>query len=123
MSVADQKMPPGMLFPPGYTSPKSMRQIVTAKSSIMVAQKTIEMLAELRVIVVGSPETVIKQLTDSHKHLGFSNFVAMLHFGSMGHEQAVKNITRFAKDVMPALQALDDRNYVGFEMPKARAVN
>jgi hypothetical protein len=35
----------------------------------------------------------------------------------------VKNITRFAKDVMPALQALDDRNYRGFEMPKARAVN
>ena len=117
------KMPPGMLFPPGYTSPKSMRQIVTAKSSIMVAQKTIEMLAELKVIIVGSPDTVVRQLTECHRELGFSNYVAMLQFGSMGHAQAENNIKRFAKDVLPALQALDDRNYKGFEMPRAVAVH
>jgi len=115
------KMPGGMFFPPGYTSPASLRQIVTAKSSIMVAQKTIEMLAEQRVIIVGSPDTVIKQLKDCHRQLGFSNYVAMLQFGSMPHAQSVKNIQRFARDVLPALQALDDRNYAGFEMPKAAA--
>ena len=114
-------MPAGMFFPPGYTSPASLRQIVTAKSSIMVAQKTIEMLAQQRVIIVGSPETVIKQLKDCHRQLGFSNYVAMLQFGSMPHSQSVKNIQRFAREVLPALQALDDRNYAGFEMPKAAA--
>ena len=96
-----------------------MRQIVSAKSSIMTAKKTIEQLAEQRVIIVGSPETVIKQLKDCHRQLGFSNYVAMLHFGSMSHDVAEKNIRRFAKDVMPALQSLGDSHYQGFEMPKA----
>jgi len=43
----------------------------------------------------------------------------MLRFGSLPHIQAVGNIERFARDVLPALQALDDRNYQGFEIPKA----
>jgi alkanesulfonate monooxygenase SsuD/methylene tetrahydromethanopterin reductase-like flavin-dependent oxidoreductase (luciferase family) len=117
------KMPSGMFFPPGYTSPASMRQIVTAKSSIMAAQKTIELLAEQRVIIVGTPDTVIKQLKDCHRQLGFSQYVAMLQFGSMPHDMAEKNIRRFAKEVLPALQSFDDRNYQGFEMPKAAAVH
>jgi hypothetical protein len=112
-------MPGGMFFPPGYTSPASMRQIVSAKSSIMTAKKTIEQLAEQRVIIVGSPDTVLKQLKDCHRQLGFSNYVAMLQFGSMSHELAERNVRRFAKDVLPALQSLGDNDYQGFEIPKA----
>ena len=78
-----------------------MRQIVSAKSSIMTAKKTIEQLAEQKVIIVGSPDTVLKQLRDCHKQLGFSNYVAMLHFGSMSHDIAEKNIRRFAFDRYP----------------------
>jgi hypothetical protein len=95
--------------------------MAVAKSSIMTAKKTIEQLAEQRVIIVGSPDTVIRQLKDCHRQLGFSNYVAMLQFGSMSHEMAVGNIRRFARDVMPALQALGDKDYQGFEMPKKAA--
>ena len=98
-----------------------MKQMVTAKGSIMGAKKTIEQLAEQRVIIVGSPDTVLKQLKDCHRQLGFSNYVAMLHFGSMSHELAEKNVRRFAKDVLPALQQLGDDHYQGFEMPRVAA--
>ena len=117
------KMPAGMFFPPGYTSPASLRQIVSAKSSIMTAKKTVEQLAEQRVIIVGSPDTVLKQLKECHRQLGFSNYVAMLQFGSMSHTQAEKNIRRFARDVLPGLQALGDDQYQGFEMPKLATAN
>ncbi len=89
----------------------------------MTAKKTIEQLAEQKVIIVGSPDTVLKQLKECHRQLGFSNYVAMLHFGSMSHVQAENNIRRFAKDVLPGLQALGDEHYQGFEMPKIAAVN
>jgi alkanesulfonate monooxygenase SsuD/methylene tetrahydromethanopterin reductase-like flavin-dependent oxidoreductase (luciferase family) len=97
--------------------------MMTAKSSIMSAKKTVEQLAEQRVIIVGSPDTVIKQLKECHRQLGFSNYVAMLHFGSMAHDVAEKNIRRFAKDVLPALQSFTDKDYMGFEMPKMAAAH
>ncbi len=66
-----------------HVSPRRMRQIVTAKSSIMAAHKTIENLVEQGVVIIGSPDTVRKQITDCHRQLGFSNLRALLHFGSL----------------------------------------
>jgi hypothetical protein len=39
----------------------------------------------------------------------------------MSHALAEKNIRRFAKDVLPALQPLGDDHYQGFEMPRVAA--
>jgi alkanesulfonate monooxygenase SsuD/methylene tetrahydromethanopterin reductase-like flavin-dependent oxidoreductase (luciferase family) len=112
------RMPPGMFFPPGYTSPSSMRQIVAAKSSIMVAQKTVEMLVETGMAVIGSAETVRRRLLECHRQLGFGTFVALLHFGTLSREKTEQNIRRFAAEVLPALQDIDDRHYAGFAPAK-----
>jgi alkanesulfonate monooxygenase SsuD/methylene tetrahydromethanopterin reductase-like flavin-dependent oxidoreductase (luciferase family) len=114
------RMPPGMFFPPGYTSPNSMRQIVSAKSFI-ASDKSIENLNEQGVVIVGSPDTVRRRITEYHRQLGFSNFVTMLHFGTLSAEKTNKNIRRFAAEVLPAIQALDDRHYQGFVMHKQQA--
>jgi alkanesulfonate monooxygenase SsuD/methylene tetrahydromethanopterin reductase-like flavin-dependent oxidoreductase (luciferase family) len=115
------RMPPGMFFPPGYTSLESMRRVVAGKKSIMGAQRTIENLAEQGVIIIGSPETVRRRIIDCHRMLGFGTFMTLLQFGSLSARLTEKNIRLFAAEVMPALQALDDRNYAGFDLARAAA--
>lgn len=117
------KMPQGLFFPPGYTSASSLRQIVSAKSSIMTAKKTIEQLVEQGVAIVGSPETVRNRIAEFHRQLGFSNFVTLLHFGTLSRELTDKNIRRFAKDVLPHIQALGDRDYAGAPPRKEMAAH
>jgi alkanesulfonate monooxygenase SsuD/methylene tetrahydromethanopterin reductase-like flavin-dependent oxidoreductase (luciferase family) len=108
------RMPPGMFFPPGYTSAESMRRVFAGKKSIMGAQRNVENLAEQGVIIVGSPDTVRKRITECHRQLGFSTFMTLLQFGSLSAERTEKNIRLFAREVLPALQALGDKDYAGF---------
>jgi alkanesulfonate monooxygenase SsuD/methylene tetrahydromethanopterin reductase-like flavin-dependent oxidoreductase (luciferase family) len=115
------KMPQGLFFPPGYTSASSMKTIVSAKSSIMTAHKSLEQLVETGVAIVGSPDTVRRRIADFHRQLGFSNFIALLHFGTLSRELTDRNIRRFARDVLPAIQTLGDDHYQGYEPAKAAA--
>jgi alkanesulfonate monooxygenase SsuD/methylene tetrahydromethanopterin reductase-like flavin-dependent oxidoreductase (luciferase family) len=115
------RMPAGMFFPPGYTSLESMKRVVAGKSSIMGAARNVENLAAQGVIIVGSPKTVLNRIRDCHRQLGFASFTALLQFGTLSAELTERNIRLFAKEVMPALQALSDREYAGFERAKAEA--
>jgi len=63
---------------------------------------------------VGSPDTVRKQIMDNHRDMGFQELVTMLTFGTMPAEMSEANIRRFAREVMPALKPLTDREYRGF---------
>jgi alkanesulfonate monooxygenase SsuD/methylene tetrahydromethanopterin reductase-like flavin-dependent oxidoreductase (luciferase family) len=116
------RMAPGLYFPPGYTSTASMRQIVAAKLSIQGAHKSIENLMEQGVAIIGSPETVRRKIIEAHRQLGFSTFIALPQFGTLSAKLTEKNIRMFAAEVLPALRELDDRQYAGFERPKAKAV-
>jgi len=115
------RMPPGMFFPPGYTSVESHKRIVAAKSSIMGARRTVEQLVEHGVIIVGSPDTVRRKILDAHKRLGFGSFTALLQFGTLGHALTERNIRRFAADVLPALKAAGDAHYGGYELARQAA--
>jgi alkanesulfonate monooxygenase SsuD/methylene tetrahydromethanopterin reductase-like flavin-dependent oxidoreductase (luciferase family) len=107
-------MPVGMFFPPGYTSIESMKRVVAGKQSIMGAGRNVENLDRQGVIIVGSPETVRRRILDAHRELGFSTFMTLLQFGSLDAKKTEKNIRLFAREVLPALQEADDRNYGGF---------
>ena len=109
------KMPLGMFFPPGYTSRDSMRKVVGGKQSIMGAGRNVENLNKQGVIIVGSPKTVRERILDAHRQLGFGSFMTLLQFGSLSAQLTEKNIRLFAKEVLPALQAVDDRRYEGFK--------
>jgi alkanesulfonate monooxygenase SsuD/methylene tetrahydromethanopterin reductase-like flavin-dependent oxidoreductase (luciferase family) len=65
------------------------------------------------VIIVGSPETVRRRILEAHRELGFSTFMTLLQFGSLSADKTDRNIRLFAKEVLPALQEADDRNYEG----------
>ena len=102
------------LFPPGYLSMQSYKRVAAHKKNIMGGAK-METLMETGVVIVGSPETVRRKITECHEVLGFGTFVALLHFGTLPADWTVKNIRLFADEVLPALRPLSDREYRGFE--------
>ena len=102
------------LFPPGYLSMQSYKRVAAHKKNIMGGAK-METLMETGVVIVGSPETVRRKITECHEVLGFGTFVALLHFGTLPADWTVKNIRLFADEVLPAIRPLSDREYRGFE--------
>jgi alkanesulfonate monooxygenase SsuD/methylene tetrahydromethanopterin reductase-like flavin-dependent oxidoreductase (luciferase family) len=115
------KMPPGMFFPPGYTSPSSMRTVMAGKQSIMGAGRNVENLDAQGVIIVGSPDTVRRRITEAHRELGFGSFMTLLQFGSLDAQRTERNIRRFAAEVLPAIQALGDKDYAGYDPTRVAA--
>ena len=107
-----------MFFPPGYMSPESLTHILKHKKANS-GGVTIESLMARGIIVVGSPDTVRKQIMDNHRDMGFQELVTMLTFGTMPADMAEANIRRFASEVMPALKPLTDREYRGFSAAAA----
>jgi len=107
-----------MFFPPGYMSPESLTHILKHKKANS-GGVTIESLMARGIIVVGSPDTVRKQIMDNHRDMGFQELVTMLTFGTMPAEMSEANIRRFAREVMPALKPLTDREYRGFSAAAA----
>ena len=74
------RLPFQMLFPPGYLSAKSLKNMLTHKRSVAGQEHTVDSLIEQGIILCGSPDTVRKRLMESHRLLGFQNFLALLQF-------------------------------------------
>ena len=51
---------------------------------------------------VGSPDTVARQLQDSHRRIGYNIFCANFHFGPLPSEQIENSIRLFGEKVIPA---------------------
>ena len=72
-------------------------------------------LAVCGVIVVGSPDTVRRILTERHRQAGFEHVLIMPQFGTLPADLTEKNLRLLGAEVVPALRSLDDNNYAGFE--------
>src|SRR5260370_41040126 len=95
-----------MIFPPGYLSAKSLKNMLSHKRSVAGQEHTVDTLIEQGIILCGSPDTVRKQLGDSHRLLGFQNFLAMLQFATRPSDLPEKTIRLFAREGLTALQTL-----------------
>ena len=111
-------LPFDILFPPGYLTPQSWKRVAAHKRGIM-SEQTMEGLMENGVVVVGSPDTVRRKLIECHRVLGFGTFLGLAHFGTLPPDLTEKSLRLFAGEVMPALQALSDGEYRGFELSAA----
>ena len=111
-------LPFEILFPPGYLGMSSFKRVRRHKRSI-TGDQTIEKMMELGIVIVGSPDTVRERILHCHRELGFANFIALLHFGTLPADLTEKNIRLFASEVMPALQPVGDEAYRGFERAAA----
>ena len=108
------KISQSMFVPPGYMSTSSMKQIFAHKAALRGGQK-VEGLMERGVIAVGSPDTVRDTLTQRHRQAGFEQILIMPQFGTLPADLTENNLRLLASEVVPALQALNDKNYNGFE--------
>jgi len=113
------RQPFQMIFPPGYLSAKSLKNMLSHKRSVTGQEHTVDTLIEQGIILCGSPDSVRKQLVESHRLLGFQNFLGMLQFATLPRELTDKNIRLFAREVLPALQTLTDREYAGLQTQAA----
>jgi alkanesulfonate monooxygenase SsuD/methylene tetrahydromethanopterin reductase-like flavin-dependent oxidoreductase (luciferase family) len=55
-------------------------------------------------LVVGTPETCIRQLQRIRDGLGADYFSCSFWFGRLSHERVLASMSRFARDVLPALR-------------------
>lgn len=85
--------------PTGYVPPQARKKMIEKRTARFTM--TYEELYEKRYFLIGSPQTVRQQLAEYSKELGVGTLIAFLHFGSLPHELTVKNLTLFAREVMP----------------------
>jgi alkanesulfonate monooxygenase SsuD/methylene tetrahydromethanopterin reductase-like flavin-dependent oxidoreductase (luciferase family) len=90
------KIPPHFLIPPGYVTENSLRGFLAARLGDTPA---------LSGTIAGTPKTVIDRLIADYDFLGgFGYIITGAGPGNATHEQTVKHMTLFQKEVMPALK-------------------
>src|SRR5262249_23931741 len=99
--------------PPGYLTANSLKSMRSHKRSVTGQEHTVDTLIEQGIIVCGSPDTVRRKLMDAHRQLGFQNFLGLLQFATLPRDLTEKNIRMFARQILPALQGLTDKQYEG----------
>ena len=100
------RMPVEMLLPPGYTSRESLKSVMKAKAA-MFADITLEKSIELGLIVCGSPATARKAFEAYWKDMRFGNLLVLCQFGTLPAGLTRRNMELFAREVMPAVKALE----------------
>lgn len=99
------KMPFEMILPPGYTSRESMKGIMAAKGQL-AGETTAEQAIDLGMFFCGSAATVRESIEHYWKEMRFDNLLTMCQFGTLPEDLTRRNMQLFARDVLPAIQAL-----------------
>ena len=99
---------PGFTNPPGYATIETLRRGVASQVEAATKAKAAELtwkdILDRGYVIAGSPSTVAEQLREAATGLHVGHLMVLLHFGSMPTEVATRNITQFARDVMPNLR-------------------
>jgi alkanesulfonate monooxygenase SsuD/methylene tetrahydromethanopterin reductase-like flavin-dependent oxidoreductase (luciferase family) len=99
------RMPREFMYPPGHTSVESLMRVAGPKRKFVTALTSWSEVEEGMYAVVGSPATVRDRMREVLKETGCGIVQGIFQVGSMPHEMALKNMTLFAREVMPALRA------------------
>jgi alkanesulfonate monooxygenase SsuD/methylene tetrahydromethanopterin reductase-like flavin-dependent oxidoreductase (luciferase family) len=94
-----------LLFPPGYVSLSSMKNIIKVAPEMDWEKMPFRELNAKGFCVVGSAATVRQRLAEYAKTLGFGVLPILFQFGDMPHHKVIKNMDMFAAEVMPHLRA------------------
>ena len=95
-----------VVLPPGYTSVRSIAGIHTALSKFLSTVETRKQVEDGAYAIVGSPATVRDKLLEYGKRLGVGNLLGLFQLGTLPADLTRKNMQLFAREVMPALQAV-----------------
>jgi alkanesulfonate monooxygenase SsuD/methylene tetrahydromethanopterin reductase-like flavin-dependent oxidoreductase (luciferase family) len=99
------RLPRELMFPPGHTSVESLMRVAGPKRKFVTQLTSWSEVEDGLYAVVGSPATVRDRMREALKQTGCGIVQAIFQVGSMPHELTLKNMTLFARDVMPILRA------------------
>jgi len=94
-----------VVFPPGYTSARSSARIRQMLRSFMANVETRAQMIEGGYAIVGSPATVRERLRECAERLGIGNLLGLFQLGTLPAELTRRNLTLFAREVMPGLRS------------------
>jgi alkanesulfonate monooxygenase SsuD/methylene tetrahydromethanopterin reductase-like flavin-dependent oxidoreductase (luciferase family) len=95
-----------VVLPPGYTSVRSIAGIHSALSKFLITVENRKQVEEGAYAIVGSPATVRDKLLEYGQRLGVGNLLGLFQLGTLPADLTRKNMQLFAREVMPALQAV-----------------
>jgi len=98
------RMPREYMFPPGHTSVESLTRVTGTKRKFVTMLTSWDEVEEGMYAVVGSPATVREKMREALKLTGCGIVQGIFQVGSMPHEQAMRNMELFAREVMPSLR-------------------
>lgn len=92
------------VFPPGYTSARSIARINQAMSKFLTEVTSRQQIEDGGYAIVGSPATVRDRLKEYRQSLGFGNLLGLFQLGTLPADLTKKNMTLFADEVMLPLR-------------------
>ena len=100
------KVAPQWQNPPGYTPPEAVANVLR-RGPRPFGGRSIEQLIDQSIVFAGTPDTVYNQLKRFYDAVGgFGHLLIMGQAGVMGHEEVVKGMKLFSKEVLPRLSEL-----------------
>ena len=96
--------------PPGYQS-REANALSRRRAGGPERAMGYEELQEVGAIVAGSPETVIKKLTNTIKQLNPGYIILIGSDGNIPHENVMRSIELLGKEVIPALHEIELQAY------------
>jgi len=104
-----RRLLPGInISPPGYTSVKSVENMIKGGATFALNLESWEQVIEGRYAIVGSPETVSAILCENIERLGVGNLLGLFQLGTLPSEDTRRNLELFATEVLPRLRTFTD---------------
>jgi alkanesulfonate monooxygenase SsuD/methylene tetrahydromethanopterin reductase-like flavin-dependent oxidoreductase (luciferase family) len=91
--------------PPGYVSPRVHARAILGAAGKGYAD-SYETLQEKGIVMVGSPETMIRRIRTLYERCGIGHLLMMNHAGAMPEHQVRNSLELFAHEVYPAIRDL-----------------
>jgi alkanesulfonate monooxygenase SsuD/methylene tetrahydromethanopterin reductase-like flavin-dependent oxidoreductase (luciferase family) len=108
--VTSNKVPPHFANPPGYLPVEAgVRMLRGAEHPLSAFAKraSVDGAIEAGIMMAGTPDQVFAQACKMHDHVGgFGHLLIMGQAGFLEHEETVRGIRLFARDVYPRLKEL-----------------
>jgi alkanesulfonate monooxygenase SsuD/methylene tetrahydromethanopterin reductase-like flavin-dependent oxidoreductase (luciferase family) len=100
-----KRLLPGIsISPPGYTSVRSLENIWKGASTFALNLETWDQVVEGQYAIVGSPDTVYRQLEEDLGRLGTGNLLGLFQLGTLPADLTRRNLELFASEVLPRLR-------------------
>ena len=124
------KVPLHFCYPPGYVPTPVHAQILRGAAidqhAANRANATVDKAIEAGIMFAGTPDQVFRQIKQMYDHVGgFGHLLIMGQAGFLEHDETVRGIKTFAREVYPRLkEAFPDTAVSGMrqESPAARVV-